>query len=59
MNDLSSINGQLVELVRDLAERAEKIGFTVRCVGFDVPGDINGVYETMRVDLHLHSRQNV
>jgi hypothetical protein len=46
-------------MVRDLAEKAKEIGFSVRCVGFDIPGDINGVYETMRVDFVLHSLHNV
>ena len=28
-------------------------------VGFDVPGEVNGIYEMMRVDLHLDFLQNV
>ena len=50
MNDLNSINVQLVELVRDLSEKAKAVGFTLKAVAFDVPGDISGAYETMRVE---------
>jgi hypothetical protein len=58
---------QLVELVRDLAEKAKEAGFILTTVAFDVPGSIGGGYEKMRVEfqnslhnderMHLYQRE--
>lgn len=50
MNDRKSINIVLVELLKDLAERADEVGFVLKSASFDVPGTIGSGYESMKVE---------